>query len=352
MTTITLQNLSLTYPGQDQPTLKALELVINSGRITALLGPSGCGKTTLLKLIAGLLDPTVGDILFNDKSILAIAPERRDTVLVYQNHLLFPYMDVGANVGFGLRMRGVSAGEIERLVSETLALVHLSGIERRRPADLSGGQQQRVALARALIVRPQVLLLDEPLSNLDSHLRLEMRDLIFELQRRTKVTCVFVTHDQEEAVVMADKVALLLDGRLHQYAQPHDFYERPASARVARFFGTQNLLPGTCAGNVFNCALGQLPQTKDCGSGSATLTIRPENIDLVPPGTDGAWDGTVVAAVYLGVGCRLQVQVTGRNGAPGTQLMVHTTAATYHRLVVGDPVGLYIYPERTWLVTE
>ncbi|MBF2734970.1 MAG: ATP-binding cassette domain-containing protein, partial [Betaproteobacteria bacterium AqS2] len=178
MTAVRLAGLSKTYLGQERPALDRLDLELRSGAITALLGPSGCGKTTLLKLVAGLLRPSAGDVRFDGESVLAIEPERRDAVLVFQDHLLFPYMDVAANVGFGLRMRGLARRDIDRAVEAALEQVRLPGFGARRPGDLSGGQQQRVALARALVVKPKVLLLDEPLSNLDAHLRLEMRDLI------------------------------------------------------------------------------------------------------------------------------------------------------------------------------
>ena len=234
MTTVTLQNLTRRF--DDVTAVNNLNLEVESGELVAFLGPSGCGKTTTLRMITGLLLPTSGDVLFDGKSVLTIPTERRGAVMVFQKHLLFPTMNVGQNVGFGLRMQKVDSKEIDRRVSEMLELVHLPGFEKRRPHELSGGQQQRIALARALIVRPNVLLLDEPLANLDANLRLEMRELIRNIQREIGITSVFVTHDQEEAVMLADRIALMFEGVLQQYDAPQAFYERPSSAQVAHFF--------------------------------------------------------------------------------------------------------------------
>lgn len=233
MTQVRISNLTKVYPGATVPSVKNLDLEIESGELTALLGPSGCGKTTTMKMIAGLLCPTYGDITFDGQSILSLKPEDRGVVMVFQNYLLFPYMSVADNIGFGLRMRKMPKSEIKPRVDEMLELMKLPDLGDRRPSELSGGQQQRVALARALIIRPKVLLLDEPLSNLDAHLRLEMRDLIRSLQQEFGITTIFVTHDQEEAVVLADKVALILDGELRQYDKADVFYKRPADEQVA-----------------------------------------------------------------------------------------------------------------------
>ena len=207
MTHVSIKNLTKIYPGSSVPSLDDLSLEVTSGSLTALLGPSGCGKTTTMKMIAGLLDQTSGDVTFDNISILKEKPENRGVVMVFQNHLLFPYMNVQDNIGFGLKMRNIHKDEIYNRVIEMLELVKLPNMENRMPKELSGGQQQRVALARALIVQPKVLLLDEPLSNLDAHLRFEMRDLIRNLQQSMGITTIFVTHGQEEAVVLADQVA-------------------------------------------------------------------------------------------------------------------------------------------------
>ena len=201
MTHLVLSELSQTYATTGKPALDRLNLEIESGQLNALLGPSGCGKTTAMKMIAGILTPTSGDILFDGTSVLPIPAERRGAVMVFQNYLLFPYMSVGDNVGFGLKMARVNKSTIEKKVKQMLELVQLPGVQGRKPSQLSGGQQQRIALARALIVEPKVLLLDEPLSNLDAHLRDEMRELIRDIQEKMGITTVFVTHDQELSLI-------------------------------------------------------------------------------------------------------------------------------------------------------
>jgi ABC-type Fe3+/spermidine/putrescine transport system ATPase subunit len=274
--------------------------------LTALLGPSGCGKTTTMKMIAGLLDPSSGDVTFDGRSILRDKPENRGVVMVFQNYLLFPYMSVADNVGFGLKMRKVPKPEIDARVAEMLALVQLPDLGRRRPSELSGGQQQRVALARALIVRPNVLLLDEPLSNLDAHLRFEMRDLIRALQREMGITTIFVTHDQEEAVVLADRVALILDGSLRQYAPADVFYKRPADEAVARFFGGHNFIPGTANDGTFHSPLGPLRLPDDARTGPGKLTFRPESV-RIGAALENTLTTRVLDRIYLGTQTRLRL---------------------------------------------
>ena len=308
MTHVSINALSKQYPGAAKPALDRLSLEIPSGELTALLGPSGCGKTTTMKMIAGLLEPTSGDVTFDGRSILRDKPEHRGVVMVFQNYLLFPYMSVADNVGFGLKMRGVARSEIEARVAEMLALVKLPELGRRRPSELSGGQQQRVALARALIVRPNVLLLDEPLSNLDAHLRFEMRDLIRTLQRDMGITTIFVTHDQEEAVVLADRVALILDGQLRQYAPADVFYKRPADEPVARFFGGQNFVTGQSDGTVFDSPLGRLFLPEGARKGAGKLTVRPENVKI-GAGAENTLTATLVERIYLGTQTRLRLRV-------------------------------------------
>ena len=224
MTHVSIQELTKVYPGSNTPSLDRLSLEIPTGELTALLGPSGCGKTTTMKMIAGLLEPTSGDVTFDGRSVLQDKPENRGVVMVFQNYLLFPYMSVADNVGFGLKMRKVDPAEIKRRVGEMLDLVKLPDLGDRKPSALSGGQQQRVALARALIVQPNVLLLDEPLSNLDAHLRFEMRDLIRSLQQEMGITTIFVTHDQEVALTMSDRVVVLNKGQIEQVGPPEAHY--------------------------------------------------------------------------------------------------------------------------------
>ena len=310
MTHVSIQNLTKVYPGLTVPSLDNLSLEINSGSLTALLGPSGCGKTTTMKMIAGLLDQTSGDVTFDGTSILKEKPENRGVVMVFQNHLLFPYMNVQDNIGFGLKMRNVHKDEIFNRVIKMLDLVKLPNMENRMPKELSGGQQQRVALARALIVQPRVLLLDEPLSNLDAHLRFEMRDLIRNLQQSMGITTIFVTHDQEEAVVLADQVALILDGKLKQYAQPDVFYKKPIDVVTAKFFGGQNFIKGTSKNNNFSSNIGKLDLPKDCLQGNGILTFRPENVQIGKgPKSVNTIKAKIIEKIFLGTQTRLKLSI-------------------------------------------
>ena len=310
MTHVSIQNLTKVYPGLTVPSLDNLSLEINSGSLTALLGPSGCGKTTTMKMIAGLLDQTSGDVTFDGTSILNEKPENRGVVMVFQNHLLFPYMNVQDNIGFGLKMRNVNKDEIFNRVIKMLDLVKLPNMENRMPKELSGGQQQRVALARALIVQPRVLLLDEPLSNLDAHLRFEMRDLIRNLQQSMGITTIFVTHDQEEAVVLADQVALILDGKLKQYAQPDVFYKKPIDVVTAKFFGGQNFIKGTSKNNNFSSNIGKLALPKDCLQGNGILTFRPENVQIGKgPKSVNTIKAKIIEKIFLGTQTRLKLSI-------------------------------------------
>ena len=343
MTHVTLSDLTQTYPGAAAPALDRLNLDIPSGELTALLGPSGCGKTTAMKMIAGLLRPTAGDITFDGRSILRERPEDRGAVMVFQSHLLFPYMSVADNVGFGLRMRKAPRAEIAAQVAAMLKLVRLPDLGHRRPSDLSGGQQQRVALARALIVRPRVLLLDEPLSNLDAHLRIEMRDLIRQIQKDTGITTIFVTHDQEEAVALADRVALILGGRLRQHDLPDAFYRRPADREVAQFFGGRNFLPGKGQQGRFDCALGPLQVPADRRTGAGTLTFRPEAVKL-GAGPANTLQATVRDHIYLGTRTRLKLEVAG----VVIDAVLSPDAA--EGVGPGDSVPIHLPPASLWVM--
>jgi ABC-type Fe3+/spermidine/putrescine transport system ATPase subunit len=305
MTGVSTRHLRKVFPGTAGAALDGLSLDITSGECIALLGPSGCGKTTALKIIAGLLHPTSGDVQFDGRSVLSLKPEARQAVMVFQNHLLFPHLSIADNVGFGLRMRGIEKTTAKMRISQALTMVQLPGFEDRKPSELSGGQQQRVALARALVLKPHVLLLDEPLSNLDEHLRNEMRELIRALQRELAITTIFVTHDQEEAVSLGQRVAVLLDGKLNQYAAPRELYEHPVNERVARFFGGKNFFPGSATAGVFKCALGEFKLIGvESGSGGI-LTFRPEAI-LVGAAAENAFEARLVSKTYLGIRTRLR----------------------------------------------
>lgn len=348
MTQVSISHLNKIYPGATVKAVDDLNLEIDSGGLHALLGPSGCGKTTTMKMIAGLLTPTSGDILFDGVSQNPIPPEKRGAVMVFQNYLLFPYMSVGENVGFGLKMRGVDKGTIKKKVAEMLELVQLPGVEDRRPKQLSGGQQQRIALARALIVQPNVLLLDEPLSNLDAHLRDEMRELIRGIQKDTKVTMVFVTHDQEEAVILADKIALIFDGVLHQNDTPDKFYEQPASERIARFFGGLNFLAGKLDGGRFESSIGQFSVPQGViNQGEALMSIRPESIELgADEDASNTAKGRITSHVYMGTHTRYKVMVDDQ------LFQVVADPQSIRNFKEGDEVNLRFAPEKVWALPK
>ena len=345
MTHVSIKDLTKIYPGATIPALDRLSLEIPAGELTALLGPSGCGKTTTMKMIAGLLEPTSGDVTFDQRSVLRDKPENRGVVMVFQNYLLFPFMSVADNVGFGLKMRKINPVEIKRRVGEMLDLVKLPDLGDRKPGALSGGQQQRVALARALIVQPNVLLLDEPLSNLDAHLRLEMRDLIRSLQQELGITTIFVTHDQEEAVVLADRVALILDGQMKQYDRPDVFYKRPTDEATARFFGGHNFFSGTSDGNTFESTLGTLVLPKGAAVGSGKLTFRPENVRIgSAPDTENSLSATIDNVIYLGTQTRLKLRV----GDSELDAMVNPNEIESY--ATGDTLPIHLPRSALWVI--
>ena len=286
MTTLTLHNLTLRYPRQATATLADLSLAVATGELLVLLGASGSGKSTLLRLIAGLLEPTAGDIRFDGQSVVGLPAHRREAVLMFQKAYLFPFLSVADNIRFGLRVRGVAREQQRIAVQQMLALVELEGLERRFPAQLSGGQQQRVALARALVTQPRVLLLDEPFSSLDTSVRRSLQAAVRRIQRETGVTTVLVTHDLEEALSMADRVALLLDGRITAYGTPQQIYTRPPTLAAARFLGITTFLAGTLHGCQLTTATGVwvLGAASACAPAEpprpAVVAIRPEQITL------------------------------------------------------------------------
>ncbi len=364
MTDIHLDGLTRRFG--DVLALDDLHLDVAGGSITALLGPSGCGKTTALKLLAGLLRPTAGRVRFGDRDVTEVAAERRGAVMVFQDHRLFPYLSAGDNVAFGLRMRGVARRERRRSAAAALERVGLDGLAGRRPGELSSGQRQRVALARALVLEPEVLLLDEPLANLDAHLRAGMRELILDLQRDRELTLVVVTHDQEEAVVLAEDIALLFDGRLHQHGAPRTFFERPATARTARFFGTTNLVPGHRSGTQVHTPLGELhvpdgapdsapdsgPDGRSGrgpdgapGGGAVWVLVRPERLQVDRGDSDHPRvTGRVLHSTYLGTRTRAEVEVAG------VRLTVDASDDTLADAGPGTSLTLVLPPSALWTV--
>jgi len=347
MTDVSLRQLSRRFG--DLVAVQELNLDIESGEMVAFLGPSGCGKTTTLRMITGLIQPTSGDVLFGGKSVLGIPTERRGAVLMFQKHLLFPTMNVAQNVGFGLKMAGVHKAEIARRVSEMLELVELPGLETRKAHELSGGQQQRVALARALVVGPEVLLLDEPLANLDTNLRITMRQLIRSIQRELGITAIFVTHDQEEAVMLADRVALMFDGVLQQVGAPDVFFRSPRTTRVARFFRNANFLTGHRAGSTVHTEVGDINvdlSKVPTGDGPVVLTVRPEEVQLVTGDTsqDNVVPATVTSLIYMGTHTQLVVEI----GDASWQ--VHGPATL--RVKEGDRIRLRLPRDHVWIFED
>jgi putative spermidine/putrescine transport system ATP-binding protein len=309
MTAILLDRLTVNYGATRA--LGDFTLAIDEAEIVALLGPSGCGKTTILKVVAGLLAPASGDVLFDGVSVLPIPAERRGATMVFQKPLLFPHMTVAENVGFGLKMRRVKKDEIAARVAQALRLVRLEGYERRKPHELSGGQEQRVTLARALVTEPRVLLLDEPFSALDENLRGEMRLLVRELQQRLRITTIFVTHDQREAIAVADRIALLLDGRIEQSGEPRDLLLDPHSARAARFFGWKTLL-GNRNGRTVSTSAGDLKLPHTGEAGQCYVAFRPEKIRLCAcKGHGGSLSGKLEFLIDYGARWQWRVRLPG-----------------------------------------
>jgi ABC-type Fe3+/spermidine/putrescine transport system ATPase subunit len=332
---LVLAGLQAGYAG-GRPVVDGVDLTVAAGTLTALLGPSGCGKTTLLKAVAGLLDPAAGDIRIADRSVVGVAAEHRPVGLVFQKPLLFPHLTVGDNVAFGLRMRRVPRVARRRRVTEMLDLVELPDLAARRVGQLSGGQEQRVALARALVLDPQVLLLDEPFSQLDADLRGRVRDLVRRVQRELSITTLFVTHDQQEAVDVADRIALMLGGRIEAAGPPADFYTRPATLRAARFFGAANEVPGTLAGTAFRCALGTVAVAAGGRDGPGVLVVRPEEVRVTVSPAPGAPD--VHRAVVAGVRFRGTHLAVTLDLAGGVRLLATLPPAL--PVAAGDEVGV------------
>ncbi|WP_296247316.1 ABC transporter ATP-binding protein [Pseudomonas sp. UBA4194] len=330
----------------DAIALHEVSLKIQEGEFVTLLGPSGCGKTTLLNLMAGFAEADNGEIFIGGELVTATPPYQREIGIVFQNYALFPHMSVAKNVGYGLRMRGVPKAEITQRVEQALALVKLQGYGERKPRELSGGQQQRVALARALVIRPKVLLLDEPFSALDKNLRLSMQIELKDIQRKLGVTTVFVTHDQSEALSMSDRVVVMSAGHVRQIGTPDAIYRRPQDPFVAGFVGDVNILPGRYVSRDESACLAlgdsilRLPAERvqaDVGA-RVDLYVRPENIRMGALGPDTLLSATVVTHVFQGdhVDIHLDVPALGQ-----TRLFVRQSGLqALSRWPVGAVAGL------------
>ena len=326
----------------------ALSLEVEQGRFFALLGPSGCGKTTTLRMIGGFEEPSEGRIFLGDRDVVGLPPYKRDVNTVFQSYALFPHLSIFENVAFGLRRRGVGGEELRRRVDEALELVALTGFGTRKPKQLSGGQQQRVALARALVNHPRVLLLDEPLGALDLKLRKQMQLELKRIQHEVGITFVHVTHDQEEAMTMADTIAVMNHGRIEQLGQPEELYERPQTAFVAGFLGVSNLLPGTVEGaDAVRLASGTVVRASTAGkTGPVSAGVRPEKIALGEGGGANRLTGTVSETAYIGVAT--QVIVDTPDGT--VQVFAQNIDSGARVPAPGSQVTLSWSPESTFVV--
>ena len=321
----------------EEKVLDGLNLAIRDKEFITLLGPSGCGKTTTLRIIAGFLDADSGEVVFEDKTINGVPSYKRQVNTIFQRYALFPHLNVYENVAFGLRVKKLKEDEIKEIVTEMLHLVNLDGFEKRSISTLSGGQQQRVAIARAIANKPKVLLLDEPLAALDLKLRKDMQKELRRIQRQLGITFVFVTHDQEEALTMSDRVVVMNKGKIQQIGTPQDIYNEPENAFVADFIGESNILDGIMrddfvaefSGHVFDCLDKGFDKNEN-----VDVVVRPEDVDIVPA-DKGMLKGTVTSVDFLGVHYEIIVDIGG------FKWMIQTTDECF----VGDNVGLFIEPD-------
>ncbi len=350
MTNVKIKNIVKSFG--EVEVIKKADVEIKPGELFFLLGPSGCGKTTLLRIVAGLAEPNSGEIFFNDKNVTSLPTHKRNTGMVFQNYALWPHMTVGENICFGLDVRKLPRNEKQKQVADALNLVHLPGYENRYPHQLSGGQQQRVALARALVIKPDVVLLDEPLSNLDAGLREEMRREIKHIHKKLGVTMIFVTHDQKEAMAMATRIAVMHEGKLEQTGSPLEIYQNPDSIFVAKFVGDTNFIDGTVEKISDNKIYINTPAGKlICPAERAVklpvqnekvkISIRPQGISFSNDGSqlETKWQGRVVESAYLGEmiaavcdvnGIKLRVTMLGSIGLlpePGEEISLEINSS-------------------------
>ncbi|SFK25345.1 ABC transporter ATP-binding protein [Falsiroseomonas stagni] len=334
--------------------LDGVSLQAREGELVSLLGPSGCGKTTTLRCMAGFMDPDAGDILVDGTSVTRLPPQKRNFGVVFQNYALFPHLSVFDNVAYGLAVRRLPKAEQRARVADALAMVRLQGLEDRLPRALSGGQQQRVALARALVIRPRLLLLDEPLANLDARLREEVRWLIRDVQQQSRITAFYVTHDQAEAMALSDRIAVMKAGRVAQFATPREIYQRPAEAYVARFTGDANIIPARprdrTADGGFHVPFGgvmlPVPGVDGIRPGDpAMLMLRPEALSLIDPGAEGVIPALVLGTAFLGAALACEVSL-----ADGTRLRLQ--ASPHAPVQPGMTVGLRVDTAHAWLMPD
>ncbi|MBI2255784.1 MAG: ABC transporter ATP-binding protein [Proteobacteria bacterium] len=345
--------------GAEVRALDNVSVTIRQNEFFTLLGPSGCGKTTLLRLIAGFEMPSEGSILLEGDEVAHLPPYKRHVNTVFQSYALFPHMTVAQNIAFGLEMLGKPKAEVQQTVAAMLKLVRMEELKDRRTSQISGGQQQRVALARALAPRPKVLLLDEPLSALDLKLRKEMQIELKRMQMETGITFIFVTHDQEEALTMSDRIAVMSKGKILQIGSPTEIYEHPTVRFVADFIGETNFIEAEVTQRIGGDGQIKLPSgvtishpvAENVGVGAVvTLAIRPERIDLVRPGAEAHLNGKISNVVYFGTDTTFHVEIDGANK--------HVTARVQNRrghqevLKAGDAVGLRVAPDAMQILKD
>lgn len=329
MTAVSITGLARTFG--EAVAVRDFSLDIAKGEFVALLGPSGCGKTTIMRMIAGITKPDHGTIHINGRRVDQLPPEKRNVGLVFQSYALFPHMSVGANVGFGLEMRGVARPEIRRRVAAALEMVDLGALADRAPRALSGGQQQRVALARALVTEPDILLLDEPMSNLDARLRDQLRENIRALQQRLGITAIYVTHDQSEALAIADTVVVMRKGEMIEKGSPRDLYHRPTHAFTAQFLGDTNLIPANAGPDGLTFRWGETRPAAGLPGGGMRFAVRPEDIGLIG---DAQGPARIDEVTFLGS------EVEYRLTLAGETLRVRASGQQAPKLVPGDHASI------------
>jgi ABC-type Fe3+/spermidine/putrescine transport system ATPase subunit len=346
-----LERLRKHFPRQPEPTLRDISLAVQQGKVLALLGPSGSGKSTILKLIAGIEQPDSGDIRLNGQSILGVPANQRGAVLMFQKAYLFPFMNVADNIGFGLKVQGAPRKTIREQVARMLELVELPGVQRKYPHQMSGGEQQRIALARALVTNPKVLLLDEPLSSLDTAVRHTLQESIRRIQREMGITTILVTHDLGEAIAMSDHIALLLDGAIEAYDAPRNLFQRPPTRQAARFVGISTFLDGRIEGKRFVLEHGVLAlpgnAERQPGQRQATFAIRPEHIRLLEEPVHNTLPGVVADVFYRGEFTEYQVALGGAHSEQIIRVRAYQLPRSYAR---GEALHVQFPPERLFEV--